>query len=60
MFYCTRLDWDVRTILSHYAARWSVEVMHFNAKQMMGLEDPSNRTPARSSGRRLWGWRCTV
>jgi hypothetical protein len=45
MFYCTRLDWDVRTILSHYAARWSVEVMHQNAKQMMGLEDPANRTP---------------
>jgi hypothetical protein len=45
MFYCTRADWDARTILSHYANRWSVEVMHFNAKQMMGLEDPSNRTP---------------
>jgi hypothetical protein len=45
MFYCTRLDWDARTILSHYAARWSVEVMHFNAKQMMGLEDAANRTP---------------
>jgi hypothetical protein len=45
MFYCTRLDWDVRTILSHYAARWSVEVMHQNAKQMMGLADPANRTP---------------
>jgi hypothetical protein len=44
MFYCTRTDWDARTILSQYAARWSVEVMHFNAKQMMGLEDPSNRT----------------
>ena len=44
MFYCTRTDWDARTILSHDAARWSVEVMHFNAKQMMGLEDPSNRT----------------
>jgi DDE superfamily endonuclease len=44
MFYCTRPDWNVRTILSHYAARWSVEVMHFNAKQMMGLEDPANRT----------------
>jgi hypothetical protein len=44
MFYCTRTDWDARTILSHYANRWSVEVMHFNAKQMMGLEDPSNRT----------------
>ena len=25
-------------------ARWSVEVMHYNAKQMMGLEDPANRT----------------
>ena len=45
MFYCTRTDWDARAILSHYANRWSVEVMHFNAKQMMGLEDPSNRTP---------------
>jgi hypothetical protein len=44
MFYSTRTDWDARAILSHYAARWSVEVMHFNAKQMMGLEDPSNRT----------------
>jgi hypothetical protein len=45
MFYCTRLDWDAQAILSHYAARWSVEVMHFNAKRMMGLEDPANRTP---------------
>jgi hypothetical protein len=44
MFYCTRTDWDARAILSHYASRWSVEVMHANAKQMMGLEDPSNRT----------------
>ena len=43
-FYCTRLDWDARTILSHYAARWRVEVMHRNAKPMMGLEDPANRT----------------
>jgi hypothetical protein len=45
MFYCTRTDWDARAILAHYACRWSVEVMHFNAKQMMGLEDPSNRAP---------------
>ena len=45
MFYCTRTDWDARAILSRYANRWSVEVMHFNAKQMMGLEDPANRTP---------------
>jgi hypothetical protein len=44
MFYCTRTDWDARAILSQYAARWSVEVMHQNAKLMMGLEDPANRT----------------
>jgi hypothetical protein len=44
MFYCTRTDWDAPMILSQYAARWSVEVMHFNAKQMMGLGDPANRT----------------
>jgi hypothetical protein len=45
MFYSTRTDWDARAILSHDASRWSVEVMHSNAKQMLGLEDPSNRTP---------------
>jgi DDE superfamily endonuclease len=44
MFYGTRTEWDARAIVSHYASRWSVEVMHQNAKQMMGLEDPSNRT----------------
>jgi hypothetical protein len=44
MFYGTRLDWDARTILSHYAARWSIEVLFFNSKQMMGFEDPANRT----------------
>jgi DDE superfamily endonuclease len=44
MFYCTRTDWNARAILTHYAWRWSVEVMHSNAKQMMGLEDPANRT----------------
>ena len=44
MFYSTRLDWDARTVLSHYAARWSIEVMFCNNKQMMGFEDPANRT----------------
>jgi hypothetical protein len=45
MFYGTCLDWDARTILNHYAARWSIEVLFFNSKQMMGFEDPANRTP---------------
>lgn len=44
MFSSTRLDWDARTVLSHYAARWSIEVMYFNNKQLMGFEDPANRT----------------
>lgn len=44
MFYGTNLHWEARTILSHYAARWSLEVLFFNSKQMMGFEDPANRT----------------
>jgi hypothetical protein len=45
MFYCTRLDWTPRQILSCYAGRWSIEVCFENAKQLMGLEDPANRVP---------------
>jgi hypothetical protein len=44
MFYCTNLDWNVRTILSYYADRWSIEVTFENSKQLLGLEDPANRT----------------
>jgi GTPase len=44
-FSCTHLEWDAHTILSHDAARWSIEVMFFNDKQMMGFEDPANRPP---------------
>lgn len=44
MFYCTQLDWKVRTILSFYADRWSIEVTFENSKQLLGLEDPANRT----------------
>jgi DDE superfamily endonuclease len=43
MFYSTRLDWSARTILSKYAARWSIEVTFENSKQLLGLEDPANR-----------------
>jgi hypothetical protein len=44
MFYCTNLEWSARTILSRYAARWSIEVTFENSKQLLGLEDPANRT----------------
>lgn len=43
MLYCTRLDGTVLQILQTYAARWAIEVLFFNAKQFMGLEDPANR-----------------
>jgi hypothetical protein len=45
MFYCTRLAWKARTILSSYAARWAIEVTFENAKQLLGLADPANRKP---------------
>jgi hypothetical protein len=44
-FYCTRLDWDARQILSAYASRWALEVTFEGAKQVLGLEDPANRLP---------------
>jgi hypothetical protein len=44
-FYCTRLDWDVREILSAYASRWALEVTFEGAKQVLGLEDAANRLP---------------
>jgi DDE superfamily endonuclease len=45
MFYCTRLDWDARQVLSTYAGRWAIEVTFENSKQFLGLEDPANRLP---------------
>jgi len=45
MFYCTKLDWDARRILSTYAYRWAIECTFENAKQLLGLEDPANRLP---------------
>jgi hypothetical protein len=45
MFYCTRLDWDARQILSCYAGRWAIEVTFENCKQLLGLEEPANRKP---------------
>lgn len=45
MFYCTKLDWDARQILSTYAYRWAIECAFENCKQLLGLEDPANRLP---------------
>jgi SRSO17 transposase len=45
MFYCTKLDWTVRQILSTYACRWAIECTFENCKQLLGLEDPANRLP---------------
>jgi hypothetical protein len=45
IFYSTNLGLDVQQILSVYASRWSVEVAHHDAKQLLGIEDPANRVP---------------
>jgi hypothetical protein len=28
MFYCTKLDWTAKEILSAYACRWAIEIAH--------------------------------
>ena len=43
MFYCTKLDWSTRQILTAYSYRWAIECTFENCKQLLGLEDPANR-----------------
>jgi hypothetical protein len=43
MFYCTKLDWTAKQILSAYACRWAIECTFESCKQFLGLEDPANR-----------------
>jgi len=45
VFYCTKLDWDARQILSTYSTRWAIECTFQNCKQLLGFEDPANRLP---------------
>ena len=45
MFYCTKLDWPAKEILSTYSYRWAIECTFENCKQLLGLEDPANRLP---------------
>jgi hypothetical protein len=43
MFYCTKLDWSARQVLTAYSYRWAIECTFENCKQFLGLEDPANR-----------------
>ena len=45
MFYCTKLDWPARQLLSAYACRWAIECTFEFCKQFLGMEDPANRLP---------------
>jgi SRSO17 transposase len=45
MFYCTKLEWSARQILTAYSYRWAIECTFENCKQVLGLEDPANRLP---------------
>lgn len=43
IFYSTNVDLAPHEILSLFSMRWSIEVMHFDCKQHLGLEDAANR-----------------
>ena len=45
MFYCTKLDWTAREILSAYACRWAIECTFENFKQFLASVAPANRLP---------------
>lgn len=45
ILYSTNLNLDAQQVLSQYASRWSIEVTHHDAKQLLGFEDPANRVP---------------
>jgi DDE superfamily endonuclease len=45
MFYCTKIDWTARQVLSAYSCRWAIECTFEFCKQFLGLEDPANRLP---------------
>lgn len=44
IFYSTNIDLQPREILTYFSMRWSIEVMHFDCKQHLGLEDAANRS----------------
>jgi hypothetical protein len=50
MFYCTKLNWSARQILTAYSYRWAIECTFENCKQLLGLEDPANRLPKAVEG----------
>jgi hypothetical protein len=50
MFYCTKLEWNARQVLTAYSYRWAIECTFRDSKQFLGLEDPANRL-ARAVGR---------
>ena len=45
MFYCTKLDWTARQVLSAYACRWAIECTFEYCKQFLGLGGPGQSPP---------------
>jgi hypothetical protein len=56
MFYCTRLDWNARKILSNYSARWSIEVVFKASKQVMKIQSPQHWCQASVKKLSPWVW----
>ena len=45
MFYCTKLDWTARQVLSAYACRWAIECTFEYCKQFLGIGGPGQSPP---------------
>ena len=57
MFYCTKLDWTAREILSAYACRWAIECTFENASSSWAWRTLPIVFPWPSRGPRRW--RCS-
>ena len=44
MYFCTDLTMETQAILSAYSRRWAIEVTFRDTKQLLGCEEPRNRT----------------
>ena len=55
-FYCTRLSWGAREVLSAYASRWALEVSLKGPSKYWGWKTRPTACPRRCAGPPRWRW----
>jgi hypothetical protein len=58
MFYCTKLDWEARQVLSTYACRWAIECTFKIANNSWGWKTPPTAFPKPFNALHPWHWSC--